>query len=185
MAHPAIVKTDRLILRVPLPEDAADIARHLGQKDVAWNMGRTPLPYAISDANAWIESTVSSWIHNTSYSFVITLTNDRLIGGISLDLLAENVWEIGYWIGVPWWGRGYATEAASAIIKWANLKHGLDAFVAGHFLDNPASARVLTKLGFEPVGEIDLPSRARGHSAPSLRYICGAHPEQALHLATH
>ena len=185
MAYPAIVKTERLILRVPLPEDAPQIAQSIGRKEVVWNLGRAPFPYALSDANAWIERTPEQWMTDRAYSFVITLPETGVIGAVGVDHLADQVWEIGYWVGAPWWGLGYATEAAAAVLEWAQAKHGLRAFVSGHFVDNPASGNVLTKLGFEPVGEIQLPSLARGEKSRALRYVRGAKPEQALGMAIH
>ena len=77
---------------------------------------------------------------------------------------------MGYWIGKPYWGLGYATEAARALILHAFAESGFDYLTVGHFKENPASARVIAKLGFEPPGEILRDCAARGDKAQCLTY---------------
>jgi RimJ/RimL family protein N-acetyltransferase len=76
--------------------------------------------------------------------------------------------ELGYWIARPYWGRGYATEAGRAVIDHARHSLRLPRLSAGHFIDNPASGRVLAKLGFRPIGRIALRhSAGRGEPVPT------------------
>ncbi len=77
---------------------------------------------------------------------------------------------MGYWIGKPYWGMGYATEAAQALIVYAFQKENFAFLTVGHFKENPASARVIAKLGFEPSGEVLRDCAARGNKARCLTY---------------
>ena len=185
MANPVILRTQRLIMRPPLPEDALQIAERIGLKDVAWNLGRAPYPYQLSDAEDWLEKIPQGWAENSAYVLVITRPNDGVIGCVGLDAKPMDIWEIGYWLGKPWWGRGYVTEAATALMDWAEKDIGLSKFASGHFVDNPASGRVLIKLGFEPVGETEQFGRARGVKSVAVRYTKGTPPELALNIAAH
>lgn len=185
MANPIILRTERLVLRPPLPDDAEQIAEQIGLKDVAWNLGRAPYPYQSSDAVEWIERVPQGWTEDTAYVLLITHKIDGVIGCVGLDLKPMDVWEIGYWLGKPWWGLGYVTEAAAALMDWAEGAMELRQFASGHFADNPASGRVLEKLGFVAVGEVELFGRARGKKSPAVRYAKGTEPNLALRLAAH
>ena len=185
MSQPAELATERLILRMPQPADADAITERIAIKDIVWNLGRAPFPYKRSDAESWLETVPKGWAEDTAYVFAITTADDGMIGSIGLDRHPEDIWEIGYWLAKPWWGQGLVTEAGQAVLAWARESQGIDQFMSGHFTDNPASGRVLVKLGFEPVGEIDMTGRARGVPAPCTRYVCGAPAEAALRLAAH
>lgn len=185
MADPVILKTQRLVLRPPLPFDAPQIVERLGVKEVAWNLGRVPHPYSVTDAEDWLADIPMRWAEDTSYSFAITRETEGMMGCVSLRLLPMDVWEIGYWLGEPWWGLGYMTEAATALLNWAETDLNISRFASGHFTDNPASGRILTRLGFTLVGETELFGLARGKKAPCLRYTKGTDPELALKLVAH
>lgn len=185
MANPVILRTQRLTLRPPLPEDVSQIAERIGVKDVAWNLGRAPYPYQVSDAEEWIERIPQGWVLDTGYILVLTRPSEGVIGCVGLDRKPMDIWEVGYWLGKPWWGRGYITEAATALMEWAERDMGIEQFASGHFADNPASGRVLMKLGFEPVGETELFGRARGKKSLAVRYAKGTDPDLALRLAAH
>jgi len=172
-------------LRPPLPEDAIQISERIGLKDVAWNLGRAPYPYHLSDAQEWIERVPQGWANDSAYVLVLTRPSDGVIGVVGLDRKPMDVWEIGYWTGKPWWGRGFVTEAARAVMDWAEQDKGIERFASGHFADNPASGRVLLKLGFEPCGETELFGLARGQKSRAVRYTKGTDPELALRLAAH
>lgn len=185
MTDPVILKTARLILRPPLPQDAAHIATRIGVKDVAWNLGRVPYPYALEDAEEWLDGVPQKWAEDTAYIFAMVHPDYGLIGCVSLRLVPMDVWEIGYWLGKSWWGQGYTSEAAAALMMWAERDLELTRFSSGHFSDNPASGRVLTKLGFTLAGETELHGRARGGKYPCVRYAKGVDPELAVSLAAH
>ena len=115
--------------------------------------------------------------------FLITRARDAaVLGCIGIDALAHpGTVEMGYWIGRTQWGQGYATEAGAAVLAIARMI-GHREVRASHFLDNPASGRVLRKLGFEPTGRIEERfSCGRGESAPVMEYrrtLAGAVAEQ-------
>ena len=185
MANPLILRTERLLLRPPLPHDAPQIAERIGVKEVAWNLGRAPYPYQLSDAEEWLETIPKGWAEDTAYVLLITRPEEGVMGCVGLDLKPMDVWEIGYWLAKPWWGQGYITEAAEAVMDWAETAMLIEKFVSGHFVDNPASGRVLTKLGFSPVGQVHLYGKARGAESPAIRYTKGTDPDLALRLAAH
>lgn len=185
MADPIILKTERLLLRPPFVEDAAQIATLLNHKDMAWSLGRVPYPYTAADAETWLQDVPAKWQSDTAYTMAVTLPDNGLIGCVSLRLLPMDVWEVGYWLGKPWWGMGYTTEAAKAVLDWAERDLSISRFSSGHFTDNPASGRTLLKLGFTPVGETELFGLARGGKSPCIRYTKGTEPDLALKLVGH
>lgn len=176
------IRTQRLVLRAPVRADAEQLAALIGLPEVALNLGTVPLPYGINNALDWIAKTARA--PGGEHAFVIDLPGQGVIGGAGLRLIGE-VFELGYWLGKPWWGAGYVTEAAAGLLDWAERALDTQAFMAGHYLDNPASGRVLEKLGFEAVGVRDLFGRARGCASPSKRYVRGAPAEAALALGAH
>lgn len=184
MAETETIKTERLILRAPIATDADEITTRIGVKAVAWNLGRAPYPYARSDAEGFITKARENWANDTAYVFVAEYAGEGVIGCVGLDLHGDDIWEIGYWIGQPWWGQGFVSEAATAVMDWGKAK-GMEKFVSGHFVDNPASGRVLEKLGFVPVGIVDHIGAARGGPSPAQRYVLGASPQDALRTASH
>ena len=185
MATPAILHTERLSLRAPQVRDAAQITERIGVRDVAWNLGRAPYPYALSDAEDFIERAVQNWADDKACVFMLEHAKEGVIGCCGLDRHTDEIWEIGYWVGQPWWGQGFISEAASEVMRWAEQDHGIKQFVSGHFTDNPASGRVLEKLGFEPVGTAKHFGLARGSEHLAMRYTRAAPPEMALRIASH
>ena len=184
MAQTETIQTDRLVLRVPTEADADEITLRIGVKAVAWHLGRAPFPYARSDADSFIANAIENWANDKAYVFVAEYADEGVIGCVGLDLHGDDIWEIGYWIGQPWWGKGFVSEAASAVMDWGKAK-GMSKFVSGHFVDNPASGRVLEKLGFVSVGIVDHIGAARGGPSPAQRYALGASPQDALRTASH
>jgi RimJ/RimL family protein N-acetyltransferase len=139
--------TERLVLRAPQPSDVAAVAVLANDIRVAENTARIPYPYHREDAEAWIAST------NTvagDESYVITVADGTLVGACGLHQVREDVPpEIGYWLGVRFWGFGYATEAVNAVIDRAFDTLQYEVLVAGARVSNAASRRVLEKCGFQ------------------------------------
>ncbi|MEO0549030.1 MAG: GNAT family N-acetyltransferase [Pseudomonadota bacterium] len=182
--NPIDIRTQRLRLRPPKHNDAEAVTALMSEKDISWNLGRAPYPYALHDAVDWIAQTAKARTEGTEYSLVIERAGE-VIGscGVSLHF---GQWELGYWIGKPYWGNGYVTEAARAVMDWAKNTLNADKFMAGHYTDNAASGTVLKKLGFKPVGEVSWHAKARGTKVPATRYIYGdASAEIALNWHTH
>ena len=143
------LETPRLLLRPFHASDIPDIVQLLQDPDIAKTTLNIPYPYSEEDARAWLDIQEKERKTGTGYTFAILRKEDqRLIGAIDIRPDLHN-WraEIGYWIGKPFWGRGYATEAAQAIIRFGFEELSLNRIYATHFADNPASGRVMQKVG--------------------------------------
>jgi RimJ/RimL family protein N-acetyltransferase len=152
-------------LRAPRSSDAEAIARLAGDRRIAGNTLRIPHPYSLADAEQFIAAINRQ---NGEATFVITL-GDTLIGACAVDM-RESGAEIGYWLGVPYWGQGYATEAARALIDHAFGVLGHEMLASGARVNNPASRRVLEKCGFQWTGVGLYRIRAINSSAPFDRF---------------
>ena len=159
-------RTPRLLLRPGFPEDAPALADTIADEAVARNLAVVPWPYKLRDAEAFLASPRDPVLPSLLI-FERTQAEPRLVGSCGLGRRASGAVEMGYWIGRPYWGRGLATEACGALIEIARTL-GLASLEGSHFVDNPASARVLEKLGFEPLGVIaPRMSCARGEEVPA------------------
>lgn len=162
------VRTERLFLRQGWIEDAPQLARTVDEA-VARNLARMPWPYPLAAAEDWLSREQDRHAPNCLI-FARTAGAPRLIGGVGLHPDAGGH-EFGYWIARPYWGLGFATEAASALLRTARGSLRIGRIHAGHFTDNPASGRVLRKLGFRPTGFTERrPSAARGHDVDCVLY---------------
>jgi RimJ/RimL family protein N-acetyltransferase len=139
-------RTPRLLLRPGFPEDAPALAGIMSDK-IARNLAVVPWPYTLRDAEAFLASPRDPVLPSLLI-FERTDAAPQLIGACGLGRRPSGAVEMGYWIARPFWGRGYATEACGALLDIARTL-GLDSLEASHFIDNPASARVLDKLGFQ------------------------------------
>jgi RimJ/RimL family protein N-acetyltransferase len=151
-----LLETDRLRLRRFHLTDAARIQELASLKEVAQGTLRLPHPYPDDAAEVWIKSQEQEYETGTSVNFAITLIADALlIGAIGLDIVAEHRHaRMGYWLGKPNWGKGYATEAVKAVLAYGFTQRGLHRIYAGHFSNNPASGRVLQKAGMTYEGRL-------------------------------
>ncbi len=146
-------RTERLLLRPGWIEDAPALARWLSEDAVARNLARVPSPCTPADAERHLSCGVADALPSLLI-FARTQRAPRLIGGIGLDRGESGVVELGYWIARPYWGLGFATEAGSAMVALAHHSLRIKRLVAVHSRDNPASARVLRKLGFKAIGAL-------------------------------
>ncbi|MCF8508693.1 MAG: GNAT family N-acetyltransferase, partial [Hyphomonadaceae bacterium] len=166
--------TARLLLRPFEEADARRVAYLAGAYDVAKMCGRVPHPYMMASAYDFIDMTRAGRDSGAEHAFAVTAPIDGLVGSCGVMRVGGEesaTYEIGYWFGMPYWGLGYASESARALMDWARDELGAKAFGAGHFVDNPASGNVLRKLGFAPSGGQDLFSLARQGSSPAARYV--------------
>ena len=148
-----ILETSRLVLRPFAPADAPIVQRLAGDREVAATAMTIPHPYEDGVAEAWIETRAPKWEAREALVLAVTSEAEGLVGTMSLQLkLAHRRAELGYWIGVPFWNRGYATEAAGAVITYGFDALGLNRIEARHFTFNPASGRVLAKVGMTREG---------------------------------
>ncbi len=170
------IRSERLFLRPGWPEEWEDLLTLIDDEGVVRNLARAPWPYTAEDAKAFASLQSDGGEQERLLpNFFVTLPGGareadgaRLIGSVGLSRDGDEV-ELGYWIGRPFWGQGYATEAARAVLSLARSL-GHRRLVASHFVDNPASARVLRKLGFCPTGVVrDRFSLGRGGEAPACQ----------------
>ena len=164
------LRTERLFLRPPFPEDWREVFAGIAEEKTVRMMASAPWPYTPQDARDWCEGRVHS---DGRICMVITLPGDSgapVIGAIGWSPESGGQ-EIGYWIAPAHQRRGYATEALRGVVQTLRAL-GHRRLQAGHFVDNPASGRVLAAAGFRPTGAIEqTPSAGRGGaSAPLLRY---------------
>lgn len=172
-------RSERFLMRPPQSKDARQIACCVNDADMARNLARLPYPYAPSDAEAWVTYADKARAQGCEYAFVITHQEAGVIGSVGFNRTVGDTWEIGYWVDKAVQGRGVATEAARALLAWGEAQFGVAKFVAGHFQDNPASGRVLEKLGFQRVGEKMMFSQGRGGKDRAWRYALDASGEVA------
>lgn len=148
------LQTERLVLRPFRMDDAKDVQRLAGDPAIASTTLNIPHPYEDGIAEAWIRSHQEKFEKGELVNFAITLRTDgTLIGAIGLRIeAAHSRAELGYWIGKPYWGRGYCTEAAQAVVQHGFLALGLNRIHASRLRRNPASGRVLQKIGMSYEG---------------------------------
>lgn len=161
-------RTERLLLRPSWPEDARDLHQAIADEGIVRNLARAPWPYTAEDA---VRSATQE--HDAHFpSFLMMLRTNgapRLIGACGIGKLNDDA-ELGYWIGRPYWGLGFATEASRAVVEIAKTI-GHKKLVASHFTDNPASGKVLRKLGFQSTGKTaQRQSNARGIATTCALY---------------
>ena len=166
------LETERLRLRPSSPADAPAITPLISEWEVARHTARIPHPYPENGAEEWLALASAEREAGRGLSLVIEeRATGRLIGCIGLETGdEEDRLEIGYWLGRPYWGRGYATEAVRALTAWALALPGVRQVHADVYPDNPASARVLEKAGFRQVGRGTRPAPARGGEKEVLLY---------------
>ena len=144
--------TQRLLLRPGWREDAPALFQAIADEAIVRNLALAPWPYSFADAETFLMRERAP--HDVAcLIFLRTDGPARLVGGIGFGRKPGDAEpEFGYWIAKPYWGRGIATEAGRALIANARDTLRLRRLDAGHFTDNPASGRVLAKLGFKPTG---------------------------------
>jgi [ribosomal protein S5]-alanine N-acetyltransferase len=150
MHSPPTLETTRLRLRPYSQADITELLPLIGTREVAATTLRIPYPYTEQDARdffALLQGTRKIWL-------AITLRADgRQIGGIGLTVDEQHQHaELGYWLGAPYWGQGYATEAAGEMLRYGFETLKLHRVFASHFKHNPASGRLLAKLGMRYEG---------------------------------
>ena len=161
-----VLETKRLALRAPRLKDAKTVATLANDRRIAENVARIPHPYKFSDAVALIAGANSA---GGDAVFLITLRDGTVVGACGVTAL-EQTPELGYWLGVPYWGKGYATEALHAVIDYAFTDLNYESLQAGARVTNPGSRRVLEKCGFQWTGVGLYRIRAINSSAPIDRF---------------
>ncbi len=153
------LETQRLLLRAFVDEDGPRVRELASAREVAATTLNIPHPYEAGLAESWIATHPEQFQAGEAAHYAITRKQaGDLIGAIGIQIQqAHRTAELGYWIGVPYWGQGYCTEAAEAVVRYCFQQLGLHRVHARHFSSNPASGRVLQKIGMLHEG------RLRGH----------------------
>jgi ribosomal-protein-alanine N-acetyltransferase len=146
-----VLPTERLTLRPFIPDDAFDIERLAGMREIAATTLTIPHPYPHGAAAAWILTHAPAWEAGTAATFaIVEREGGRLVGVTSLTIKSEHRRaELGYWIALDRWNHGYATESNQRLIDFGFEVLGLHRIEARHFIRNPASGRVMVKLGMQ------------------------------------
>jgi len=159
--HETEIRTDRLTLRLLTVEDMDWIRVLCNNYKIAKNMCTMPYPYDDEAAASFAEKIRDMRKSDSDYAF--SISTDAPMGLIGIHDRKDKGWLVGYWLGEPYWGKGYATEAARAIVEFAFNNLSVEKLYADYCFDNPASGRVLVKSGFCETGKSELqPCMARG-----------------------
>ena len=173
------LKTERLVLKPPTLADVPEITRQIGNWNVARMLARVPHPYASSDCEPWI---VRSAERNAAgLDLVYAIHCKALIGVMSVEDF-DGVPVFGYWLAEPAWGKGYATEAGAAVLRYAFEKHNVEEIRSSVFRDNAASLKVQKKLGFIMTGAGTTFSLAQNAEVESIKTVLA---RQAFKTAVH
>lgn len=162
-------RTERLLLRPGWHEDAPALAGAIGEEAVIRNLARAPWPYREEDAREFLALENDPLLPRF---LILSRTHGapRLVGGCGIHRDEDGAPELGYWIARAYWGLGFATEAARAVMNIAHAT-GIKGVRACHMLDNPASGNVLRKIGFRPTGRVEQRfSRGRGETVACALY---------------
>ena len=141
------INTDRLILRKAISEqEKISLISQVGDWEVVKWLANVPYPYTYDDLEDYLLISDSN-----QFDLNIFLGN-QLIGRVGLTLDGDNYYDLGYWIGKDYWGKGYATESSEKLLEYVINKLDSPKIKSGYFVGNFASWNVLKKLGFKEVG---------------------------------
>ncbi len=162
-------RTQRLLLRPGWREDAPALHAAMADEGIVRNLASAPWPYQLGDAERFLAREADPRLPNF---LMMKRTKGRphLVGGCGIGRREDGSLELGYWVARPYWGLGFATEASRAVMHIARAS-GLKGVRASHFVDNPASGRVMRKIGFRPTGDfVHRYSAGRGEETLSIVY---------------
>jgi len=158
------IETERLVLKKIVDADKERLVSLIGDFRVSKTLSNVPYPYTLDDADEWLKI-----VDNEEFNLNIFL-NDDLIGGIGLTPTEDDFYELGYWLGVEYWGQGYATESVMELLNYAKSNTPCEKLKANAFKENVASAKVLEKNGFKRVEDREVFSISRQENVLSVNY---------------
>lgn len=164
------IQADGLLLRPIASTDARRFAELVNDESLARFTSRIPYPYTLGDAQVFVRLSIDEQKTGEEYRFAVC-RDDVLIACTGVRLRSPGIYELGYWVGRANRGDGIATSAARAVTFFAFRQLEATKVTAGHFIDNPASAHILRKVGFRPTGKsVMTPSLARGCAVETPQY---------------
>lgn len=164
MATTPVLHTERLTLRPFRLGDAHRFVTLASDPAVARMTSDIPHPLHVWQCRRWLRQA------RGEVRFAIE-RDGELIGGVGYFCHRPRVGELGFWLGTPYWGTGFATEAARTVVQYAFTAGNLAALTSANFVDNPASARILSKLGFVTSGHMRTISVARGYEVDGITWM--------------
>jgi [ribosomal protein S5]-alanine N-acetyltransferase len=167
---PRSMKTGRLVLRPTRRSDADRAVEIQTDWEVTRMLRMASFPPDRQEIRRWFADHQREWLAGEAYRFAVELEG-QMVGVVDVDGIAEREGSLGYWLDRAAWGRGYAFEAAHAVTRFVFEDVGLSRLRAGHAHDNPASGRVLAKLGFSRLDTVQRFSRPRGENIMQRRYV--------------
>lgn len=167
------LRTPRLLLRAFTPQDAQRVFEIRSDFEVTRMLVFPAYPPVLEHVAAWLGEHAIEWRAGTAYRFAV-VADGRVIGCADVDEIQDGCGELGYWLERDYWGRGLASEAAGAVHDFATRTLGLRRLVAGHTADNPASGRILLRLGFRHVADRSRSYRSRGAEVVRREYVFDA-----------
>lgn len=161
---PQVLQTERLKLRPPQVTDAPVIASLAHNPKIAAMTATIPYPYPLSAAQEWIEHVEDSRQRGLVAAYLICRQSDeQVMGVISLRVMTTNEVNLAYWLGEPYWGQGFCSEAAHTLLNMAKTqKIGL--IIAKHLAGNTPSQAVIRRLGFQMIGQEAHNHRGQDHT---------------------
>jgi len=164
------LRTRRLVLRAFTPEDAPRVLEIQSDFEVTRMLAIPAYPPSLDDVTAWLKEHAVEWRAGTAYRFAL-VAGGRVIGCADVDGIRDGSGELGYWLDRGHWGQGLASEAAGAVHGFATGTLGLRRLRAGHATDNPASGRILVRLGFRWIEDRTRWYRSRGAEVARRHYV--------------
>ena len=143
------LETERLILNAITTSDIPQIVDYLQNKVYSDFTSNIPYPYRKEDAEYWLKLAEEAFVNRKGFTFAIRNKDQKLIGAIGLHDEGSDKAELGYWIAIPHWNKGYVTEAAKAIIDFGFQELNFNKIFATYFPHNPASGKVMKKIGMK------------------------------------
>lgn len=168
LPQPPTLCSERLRLRAVCADDAQAVAELAGDRRVARQLADVPSPFPVDQAARWLEARADRWRRGGGPTFAITCPklSPALVGTLSLRCIPrDHRAELGYWLGVPYWGHGLASEAVACALRWAFTETGLYRVYAQVITSNKRSHRVLLKSGLTHEGT------RRGHLRKGRRFV--------------
>ncbi len=151
-----VIKTDRLILRPFEVNDSPEVNKYAGDKKISSNTVSIPYPYDEEMAKEWIKGHPQRFREGKGVDYAVIQQEDqKLVGAIGLNINDTHKHaELGYWVGMPYWGKGYATEASAGLLRYGFEERHLNRIYAYYFVSNPASGRVMQNIGLQLEGRL-------------------------------